>query len=358
MQVDDDSESSETVEFLTTAGGFFAGCFALYGALTYAGVEEVLAGNLVLLALCAIGAYLLFFDGGATQAALQAQAVQQVAMEEGDIMDQASRIELERVSADKLLSNPAAAAATLASDGVLRIDGALTQSTAASLLAQINSELESAIMKAKEDLAADTKYFGDVLARRNRHDLYLDLTPEVKAALTEALCPLKAVLSDVLGRDAELFELSALISDPKSPRQPVHPDTPFREGEGTAVLTAFVALQDIDDAMGPTFFLPGSHTGDAHAAFNSRDDGGREKIALLRETPNARGLLETGDITLFDSRLLHGGGENESARRRVLFYFSFRAKGVRAPPGSLLYQLRRQHTLDQSDDWLAQPAMA
>lgn len=41
----------------------------------------------------------------------------------------------------------------------------------------------------------------------------------------------------------QLFELAALISDPRAPRQPVHPDTPFRQGEAAAAVTAFIALQ-------------------------------------------------------------------------------------------------------------------
>ena len=61
--------------------------------------------------------------------------------------------------------------------------------------------------------------------------------------------------------------------------------------------------------------------------------------------PIFRGLLGTGDATLFDSRLLHCGGANESPRRRALFYVSFRARKALAPPGSLLYALRERYSL-------------
>ena len=69
-----------------------------------------------------------------------------------------------------------------------------------------------------------------------------------------------------LGADAVLYELAALISDPGAPAQPFHPDTPFLDEQGVAVLTAFVALQPIDETMGPTRFLPASHTAKDHAA--------------------------------------------------------------------------------------------
>jgi hypothetical protein len=48
-----------------------------------------------------------------------------------------------------------------------------------------------------------------------------------------------------------------------------------------------------------------------------------------------------------------GGGANNSGRRRVLFYFSFRRRGKVTPSGSLLYKLRRAgYALDNTDQWL------
>ena len=117
---------------------------------------------------------------------------------------------------------------------------------------------------------------------------------QVRAALEEALSPLRAVLGGSVGENAELFELAALVSDPRAPRQPVHPDTPFKAGDGAAIVTTFVALQDVDESMGPTGFIPQTHTSEAHARFNTKDDGGRERVALLREQPNHVGILSIG----------------------------------------------------------------
>jgi ectoine hydroxylase-related dioxygenase (phytanoyl-CoA dioxygenase family) len=129
--------------------------------------------------------------------------------------------------------------------------------------------------------------------------------PQVRAALEEALSTLNAVLGGSVGVNAELFELSALVSDPRAPRQPVHPDTPFKAGDGAAIVTTFVALQDVDETMGPTGFIPQTHTSEAHARFNTKDDGGRERVALLRERPNHVGILSIGGANLIDSRLFH-----------------------------------------------------
>ena len=102
-------------------------------------------------------------------------------------------------------------------------------------------------------------------------------------ALEEALAPLREAFSGTLGDDAELFELAALVSDPRAPRQPAHPDTPFRPNDGAAIITAFVALQDIDEDMGPTIYLPGTHTREAHTAFFGGDlHDARGQLQLLR----------------------------------------------------------------------------
>ena len=84
---------------------------------------------------------------------------------------------------------------------------------------------------------------------------------------------------------------------------------------------------NVEEDMGPTSIVPRTHTAEAHERFNTRDDGGRERIALLREYPNHIGVLKAGDANLIDSRLIHAGGANDSMKRRVLFYFSFRRRG-------------------------------
>merc|ERR1719440_897704 len=109
--------------------------------------------------------------------------------------------------------------------------------------------------------------------------------------------------------------------------------------------------------MGPTWTIPQTHTVEAHERFNDKDDGGRARVALLRERPNHVGTLKIGDANLIDSRLIHGGGSNDSQKRRVLFYVSFRRRGKVTPSGSLLYKFRRAGlALDNVDEWLPEGA--
>ena len=129
---------------------------------------------------------------------------------------------------------------------------------------------------------------------------------------------------------------------------------PCRDPPAPTVTSCYSPFQDVDEEMGPTSVIPGSITAEAHERFNNRDDGGRERVALLREKPNHVGVLQTGDANLIYSRLIHCGGANASTKRRVLFYFSFKAKSARVPAGSLLTSLRREgYTLDSAEQWSA-----
>jgi len=234
--------------------------------------------------------------------------------------------------------------------------------------------------------------FGNVRRPVARFDLKLDLSPIVMEAMAEALIPLKAIYETSLGETAELFELGAFITDPTAPRQPVHPDTAHTLHPAAG--STFIALQDIDASMGPTLYLPGTHrNASAHAALNTREDpmclihgtptdwmqlssmdedeakameAAEDRLGLetamspkermLRGTPSQLGApMRGGDAMTFDSRLLHCGTANDSPRRRVLFYFSFRVQGAVTPygRGSLDDDLQmRRLLLRESDEWL------
>ena len=74
------------------------------------------------------------------------------------------------------------------------------------------------------------------------------------------------------------------------------------------------------------------------------------KGRLLQSTPHRVGVLGCGDAMVFDSRTLHCGGANTSSRRRVLFYFSFKANSAR------YLELGQGATVGTLDEGLAQCA--
>ena len=119
---------------------------------------------------------------------------------------------------------------------------------------------------------------------------------------------------------ANFWELSTMTSDPGASRQKIHPDTPYTEKP--ILFTVFVALQDVQEDMGPTLFLPGTHTKQAHQKFLSGDENVRK--AFLSEAHFSTPLLRKGDAQVMDSRILHAGlGNHDSmGRRRRLFYFT------------------------------------
>ena len=87
--------------------------------------------------------------------------------------------------------------------------------------------------------------------------------------------------------------------------------------------TFFIALQDVEDDMGHTTFLPRTQTPDAHLLWN-RDQ--KQKERLIASLPAVQSGLKKGDVVIFDSRALHCGGANDSNKRRVLFYFTLSAQ--------------------------------
>jgi hypothetical protein len=241
-------------------------------------------------------------------------------------------------SQDPLL---ALSVSALQQDGVVRLNNVLSASTAATLRKDVLEHRDKAY--AAIDGGDDwRKHFADVLLKSSRCDLLLPLKGlrGVQNALKELLFDdkndpgvgkLGSVLHSAIGDDATLYELSVLISEPGSQRQPVHPDNPYQEN--APLITCFVALQDISSQMGPTTFLPNTHTAAAHAEF----DNVATRDTMLETLPNTNALLQAGDASLFDSRTMHCGGANDSVEggTRALLYVSFRNPRATLPIGNV-----------------------
>jgi ectoine hydroxylase-related dioxygenase (phytanoyl-CoA dioxygenase family) len=229
--------------------------------------------------------------------------------------------------------------------GVVRIDNILNPSLADSLRRKVfdlRHESEQAIAAGTLNPKA---VFANVLLTHNRRDMTLPIGPEWTAhALSRILLesPVGLTVESILGKQALLREWSCLISDPQSQRQVVHPDTPWQPEP--VLYTCFLALQDVTMDMGPTTWLPETHTQPIHKQF--QDESG-PKDHLLATTPNVLGILPKGACAIFDSRLLHCGGSNKSDQSRALLYCSFQNPQVVNPgnPGSIRSDLIGKWTL-------------
>ena len=142
------------------------------------------------------------------------------------------------------------------------------------------------------------------------------------------------------GRDAELWELAAIVSAPGAAAQIMHADCDGH-ADGPLLHTAFVALQPVTRSLGPTRFVPRTHSDPvAYEAVCAKGDvtglvGGVDVAAGADSVLSYVGILSTGDAQMYDGRILHCGGPNTdddaTARAagatdglRVQFYTTFR----------------------------------
>jgi len=221
--------------------------------------------------------------------------------------------------------------AILLHDGVVRIDNVLSVQTTRNMLRYTNQLLTKSLDQIRFDEGVALTLFGNVHMNKNRFDLLLPLedSDEVMACLSELLHDSSHVfhsLQSILGEDAELFELSVMISDPGSEAQPLHPDIVYQDTT-PPILTCFVALQDISQDMGPTLFMPGSVSLKYHEDLHNRHLD-PHATGLVATSYNVLSTLSAGDCSLYDTMILHLGSSNTSNSRRCLFYLSFKNNNV------------------------------
>ena len=150
-------------------------------------------------------------------------------------------------------------------------------------------------------------------------------------------------MAGLMTEDCELFELAAFYTAPGAGRQVVHADTLFTNNP--VLFTVAVALQEIAEEMGPTLFLPSTHTKAIHRKFHNV----KSKDSVLLTKPHKLSLLKIGDVSVYDSRVLHCGTENVSDNVRILMYATFRSlSGTKGFKGSKGFADKQD---DEEDFW-------
>ena len=164
-------------------------------------------------------------------------------------------------------------------EGCVGVPEALTPETAATLRKFVEDRRDVAMAEVEGGAPFESR-FGGVNCRGQglfgtRQDLYQPVEAEpVKKALTEFFERLRPLLEPLVGLDATLHEISSLVADPGAPRQCIHADTivlpcpQYPSVSMEPLYTCFIALQDVDDDMGHTLFLPQTHTD--HTLWNVR----------------------------------------------------------------------------------------
>lgn len=220
----------------------------------------------------------------------------------------------------------------LTRDGCLSIPKVLSSETCDQLKDFIHTELQ----KSKDDVTNGVvdfdSRFGGVNCRGRqsifgtRQDLFLPMSSSiVQKATREFIHSMKEFLTSLVGEDALIHEISSIIADEGAPRQCIHADTAYLpspqypNAEMKPLYTFFISLQDISDSMGHTVFLPKTHTSEVHLLWNTAP---KQKELFLETRDVVKSNLLQGDVSIFDSRLLHCGEMNSSKSRRILFYLT------------------------------------
>ncbi|KAJ1448269.1 hypothetical protein M885DRAFT_539754 [Pelagophyceae sp. CCMP2097] len=239
-----------------------------------------------------------------------------------------------------------ARAAVLAAEGVLLIPGAIDAALAADLRACVVDECEaSRAACAAEPSEAMARFHSDI-EQPLRSFLLLpfrdapppgetgaeaDAGEPVMVRGLRALLDRGSALGDLFealcGSDAVFYDFNALRTEPGSKRQPVHCDTPLQTTP--PLFTAFVALQDVTIDMGPTMFIPRTHTRASRerAAF---DAGAEAKDTMFADCESRFALLKAGDVSIFDMRLLHAGTPNSPALGSTRYFLNFTFRNLKA----------------------------
>ena len=149
------------------------------------------------------------------------------------------------------------------------------------------------------------------------------------------------VIESVLGADAEPWVCGVVSSEPGSPDQFWHSDSPHetRDHGPANALTVLVALHDVPLAMGPTEFARGSHRLTNHLSNPALvveeliyQHAGTSPETLVEgasiPAPEAwASPLSAGTCLVFDDRVMHRGKANRSDGVRYVGYFTYRRRG-------------------------------
>jgi len=237
-----------------------------------------------------------------------------------------------RCKLDIMKDKPAVLGRLLEREGCVSLVKVISDDTADELRAFINDESDRVKKEVEQGRTDFNSRFGGVNCRGltgmfgQRQDFFLPLSNSiVRKALKEVMTNILPLLKETVTLEGRIHEISCLIADNGAPRQNIHADTiylpcpQYPNAFMEPMYTFFVALQDIDDDMGHTEFLPQTHTKEIHLLWNVDQN---QKEMLLKKRQVVQSGLKKGDVSVFDSRILHCGQSNSSNKRRILFYFT------------------------------------
>jgi hypothetical protein len=212
-------------------------------------------------------------------------------------------------------------------------------------LLQVSRERSSAVRDALGDkpigIGSAAGFIEIVQRSPGRWDV--PITPQ-QFGLEDRDMPWWPLVTTVLGTDAEHSFSGVVSSEPGSPAQHWHTDSPHVASQHLAAhaINVMVALHDVPMVMGPTECARGSHLLSNHLSNSSLkideliyQHAGTTPESLVMGAGAAVPELcaepmTAGSCLVFDDRILHRGLANQSNTTRHIAYFSYRRKGYLA----------------------------
>ena len=195
--------------------------------------------------------------------------------------------------------------------GVVVLRSLLSTEAVETLATAVESDLNR-VQRRLSTMLLDPETFAFIEAcgrGKGRIDVKVDRKKIDVDLISKALAP---VLEATFDGDYTVGPLGVVVSSPGSGIQRWHRDgDPLFPGHQLPAhaVTAFVPLVSVDDDLGPTQFLVGSHL--------------RGDVTEPISPPFAGPSTDVGDVLLFDYRVIHRGVPNVSDRDRPVLYVVF-----------------------------------
>lgn len=195
--------------------------------------------------------------------------------------------------------------------GLSRVYNIFDENMCEKLFKYTNQQFEEALNceHRKRDRHVESKFIGVGDYWENRAELGFKFGDEI---VDEAV----SIIREKLNLSEEKYvhaESSSFVSDPNSIRQILHID--FKT-ENTFYI--FVALQDVTMENGPTILIPGTASDELYKKYMDDD-----KLGETINRPNCIATTKKGDGYIFETNTLHGGLENITQKRRIMFGSKF-----------------------------------
>lgn len=146
------------------------------------------------------------------------------------------------------------------------------------------------------------------------------------------------LVEPLLGPDIVLWSSHFISKDPEVGRgTPWHTDADYWQGrvdDDTHIVTVWLSLDGSDSGNGCMRVIPGSHEGPRSTYVRvprAANTFGRQ-IEQVDESKAVDFVLEPGQVSLHDARLIHGARPNTSHRRRTGYTMRYLPASVRVIP--------------------------